>query len=300
MVSGGTGFVGSALIKELQNRGDSVIVLTRPGSESRVPQGAEAVVWTPEKIGPWAKAISGVDAVIHLAGEPVMGALWSDEQKKRIRDSRVLSTRNLVQAMKDAAQKPNVFVCASAVGFYGDRPAGEILDETSAPGTGFLADVVTAWEQSAEPAAELGIRTASIRIGIVLGEKGGALEKMILPFRFFVGGPLGTGQQPVPWIHLRDMVKILMFALDDERVRGPINATAPKPVLMRELSAALGRVMGRPSWLPAPSFALKIAMGEAATAVLTGQWVVPAALEKLGFSFEFRDVEPALRDLLRR
>lgn len=297
LVSGGTGFIGKKLVAKLLARGDRVLVLTRAGSERKVPSGATAVVWDPSTAGPWTHRVSEVDVIVHLAGEPVIGARWSDEQKKKIRDSRVISTRLLVDAMRTATQKPSVFVCASAVGYYGDRDASEDLDETSRGGTGYLADVVRDWEAEASKAAELGVREVRARIGIVLGD-GGALEKMLTPFKLFVGGPLGSGKQAVPWIHGDDMVSMLLFAIDNDEVRGPMNGTAPNPVTMREMSEILGRVLRRPSWIAAPTFAMRIVLGESADAVLTGQRVLPRVAERLGFTFRFRDLESALRDLL--
>ncbi|MFO0658750.1 MAG: TIGR01777 family oxidoreductase [Polyangiaceae bacterium] len=297
LVSGGTGFIGKKLVRALLARGDRVWVLTRSGSEKKVPEGATALVWDATSIGPWASKLNETDVVVHLAGEPVIGARWSDSQKQKIRDSRVVSTRLLVEAIRNATQRPHAFVCASAVGYYGDRDPNEVIDEESKPGTGFLADVVKAWEHEAAQAGELGIREARVRIGIVLGD-GGALEKMLTPFKMFVGGPLGSGRQAMPWIHGDDMVGLLLFAIDRDEVRGPMNGTAPNPVTMREMAEALGRVLKRPSWIPAPTFALRVVLGESADAVLTGQRVFPKVAERLGYSFKFRDIEPALRDLL--
>ena len=299
VVTGGTGFVGRKLVEKLVARGDEVVVLARRANDPRVPAGARCEAWTPDAIGPWASHVDGARAVVHLAGEPVMGSRWTDEQKRRIRDSRVLSTRAIVDAIAKASSRPEALVCASAIGLYGPRPPEETLDESSSRGEGFLADVVEAWEEEAVRAESFGARVVRLRIGIVLGDTGGALAQMTLPFRFFVGGPVGSGEQIVSWIHLDDVVGLLLLAIDDPAAKGAVNATAPSPVSMRELARAIGRALHRPSFLPVPSLAVRVALGEAAEAVLTGQRVLPRAAERLGYRFRFTSIDDAVADAVR-
>jgi uncharacterized protein len=300
VVTGGTGFLGRRVVEKLLARGDRVVVLTRGAGRIHLPASglASSATWTPDRAGPWFSVIDGADALIHLAGEPVIGKRWTDEQKARIRDSRVISTRLLVEAMEKAKARPQTFVCASAIGFYGDRDPGEALGEGAEAGRGFLAEVVRAWEAAAAEAEPLGVRTALLRIGIVLGEDGGALAQMLLPFKLFVGGPVGSGKQVLSWIHADDAVGLVLFALDNPEASGAINVTAPEPVDMNSFSHALGRAMGRPSLLRVPAFALKVAMGKAAEAVLTGQRVLPTRAQELGYGFKFPSLGGALADVL--
>jgi uncharacterized protein len=300
-ITGGTGFVGRRLCEALCDRGDEVIIMTRraagdaPSSRNgSLPKGARAVGYDPKDAGSIAEHVEGMDAVVHLAGEAV-AQRWNDEVKRRIVESRVDTTRALVAALKNAKQRPAVFVSASAIGYYGPRPGDELLDEASAPGSDFLADVVRQWEREAERAEALGIRVVRLRIGIVLGPGGGALQKMALPFKLGVGGPIGDGRQVVSWVHLDDVVGLCLLSLDDARASGPINAVAPNPVTNRELSKAIGRALHRPAWLPVPRFAVGLALGEAADAVTTGQRVLPERARELGYPFRHATVDDALQ-----
>jgi len=299
LLTGGTGFIGPKLTEALIQRGAQVTVLTRDPSraQKKLPSGARAVAWDPEREGPWFEEVARASAIVHLAGEPV-AQRWTPEVKRRIVDSRVIPTRLIVEAMRRAKQRPSVFVSASAVGIYGARPAEERLDESAKRGEGFLADVVEAWEAEAVGAEELGVRTALLRIGVVLGEGGGALEKMILPFKLFAGGPIGDGKQVIAWVHSDDVLGLVLFALDEERARGAINTVAPNPVDGRALAKAIGRVMHRPSWIPAPAAAVRLVMGEAAVVVTTGQRVVPRKAIELGYEFKYPEIEPALRAVI--
>jgi hypothetical protein len=301
LLTGGTGFIGRKLTERLIARGDRVTILTRDPSraQGRLPRGASAVGWDPEREGPWFDEVARASAIIHLAGEPV-AQRWTPEARRKILQSRVVSTRLVVEAMGRAAQKPTAFVSASAIGIYGARPAEETLDEGSTRGEGFLVDVVERWEAEARRAEEHGVRTTLLRIGIVLGEGGGPLEKMILPFKLFAGGPIGTGDQVVSWVHSDDVVGLALFALDDERARGPINAVAPSPVSSRELASAIGRAMHRPSWFRTPAAMVRLAMGEAAEVVTTGQRVAPKRAVELGYTFAHPDLGPALASILGR
>ncbi len=299
LVSGGSGFIGRRLVAELTGRGDQVTVLTRDPGKARkhLPERARVAAWDPYRLGSWTAELEVVDAVIHLAGEPI-ATRWTDKVKQRIVASRVDTTQHLVEAMGAAKHKPKVFVCGSAIGIYGSQPPDVELDESSPAGSGFLADVVTRWEEAARGAEALGIRTAEVRTGVGLGEGGGALEKMILPFKLFGGGPVGTGDQVVSWVHRDDVVGIFLFALDDDRVTGPINAVSPYPATSRELAKAIGAVMNRPSWLKVPSFAVHAAMGEAAQILTEGQRVVPRKAIELGYEFRYARLMPALDSIL--
>jgi uncharacterized protein (TIGR01777 family) len=233
-----------------------------------------------------------VDAIVHLAGEPV-AQRWNREIKSRIRNSRVIGTHSLVQALAARTERPQTLISASAIGFYGDR-GSEILNESSAPGTGFLSEVCGEWEREARAAGNLGLRVAILRIGIVLGKEGGALKQMIPPFRLGMGGPMASGKQWMSWIHADDLVSAIVFALENQSVFGPINATAPNPVENAEFAKALGDVLNRPAVLHTPAFALKMMLGEAADVVLASQRVMPAVLQQAGFRWEHGEVREAL------
>jgi uncharacterized protein len=310
LVTGGTGFVGRRLVERLLDRGDRVTVLSRDAARARAhfPERVRCAAWTPVdeggsapkppgKEGPWTEELAVVDAVVHLAGEPV-AQRWSQAAKDRILKSRVDSTRLLVEAIGKAPKKPSVLVSASAIGYYGPRRPDEQLDETSERGTGFLADVVERWEAAARAVEAHGVRTVELRIGVVLGEGGGALEKMILPFKLFGGGPVGDGKQVVSWVHRDDVVGMILLALEDERAKGPINAVSPNPVSSAELAHAIGAVMSRPSWIKVPAFALGLVMGEAAEILTTGQRVFPAKAVELGYEFHHTRIVPALESIL--
>lgn len=300
-VAGGTGFIGRAMCGELLQAGHEVTVLTREVSRAsgRVPQGVKVVRWSPERSEELREVFSAKDAVINLSGEGVAAQRWTPEFKQKLVDSRVNSTRALVQGMRSAEPRPQVLVNASAVGIYGNCGEEE-LTESSPPGTGFLAELAIRWEQSADEARELGVRVVKLRIGTVLGEGGGALEKMLLPFRLFVGGPFGNGQQWFPWIHLDDVTGITLHALTNDTVDGAVNAVAPGIVRLKDFCKTLGRVMGRPSWLPVPSFALRLVAGELGESLLWSQRVVPQVALQTGYAFRYPQVEEALRQVLRK
>lgn len=272
-------------------------VLRRRSPDPRLPPGVSSVRWTAEEAGPWFEQIDGADAVIHLAGEPVLAGRWTDEHKRRVRSSRVESTRLLVEAMAAAKARPAAFLCASAVGYYGGRDGGEELDEESSPGDDFLARVVRDWEAEADKATALGVRVVKLRIGLVLGENGGLLGKMVPAFRMFVGGPVGSGRQVLPWIHIDDVVGMILFALDHPEVQGPLNVTAPAPVSMEEFTRQLGRALRRPSLLRVPSPVLRLALGEAAEPMLSGQRALPRAALRHGYTFRHPSLPGALADL---
>lgn len=299
VITGGTGFVGGRLVRALIDRGEHPIVLSRSADDRRVPSAARVVAWTPESAGPWGDSLDGARAVVHLAGEPVVGR-WTAEKKQKIRSSRVRSTTEVVAAIGRAKTPPRVLVCASAVGFYGPHEAGDALDESSAAGHDFLAGVTQEWEAAAEAATALGVRVVRLRIGIVLGDDGGALAQMLTPFRLFAGGPIGSGRQVLSWIHADDVVGLALLALDDDRAKGAINATAPNPVDNAELARALGNHLSRPAFLRVPAFALRGLFGEGADPLLTGQRALPKAAQALGYHFRFPTLEAALSDLVPR
>jgi len=297
-VTGATGTLGAQLVKLLSARDDEVTVLSRNADSAREKLGGEVrpLEWKdPKAEAPPAESLAGQDAVIHLLGEPV-AQRWSDDSKREIRDSRVLSTRNLVAALRDVdpAQRPKVLVSQSATGWYGPR-GDEPVDESEPAAGDFLAQVCVEWEAEARAAGELGLRVALTRTGVVLSEDGGALEKMLPPFKLGVGGPVAGGNQYVPWIHTDDVVGALVFALDTDAASGPLNLTAPEPVTNKELSKALGRVLKRPAVAPVPALAIKALYGEMAIIVTTGVRAVPKRLQELGYSFRQPDLEQALR-----
>jgi uncharacterized protein len=299
VIAGGSGFLGSALTRELTRNDHEVVVLTRqnPRNFPALPRTA-FVTWLPNgQSGPWAAALADADAAINLAGESIAAKRWSAAQKQKLRDSRLLATRSLTTAIREAPRPPRALVSGSAVGYYGNR-GDEALTESSPPGDDFLAGVARDWEAAANEVTHL-TRVTLIRTGIVLDRAGGALPRMLPPFQLFVGGPLGTGNQYMPWIHKDDWVRLVSFAIANDGVRGPLNATAPAPVTNAEFSKALGRALKRPSFLPAPAFALRLALGEMADALLlSGQRALPVRATDLGFSFRYSNVDEALASVL--
>jgi uncharacterized protein (TIGR01777 family) len=296
VIAGGSGFLGRALSERL-SKGHEIVVLSRRAGGSKAI--ARAVVWTPDgTAGSWAAEIDGADAVVNLAGESIAGRRWTEAQKRRIRESRVMATRSVVQAIEQAATAPSVLVSGSAVGYYGPCE-DQVVTEEAPPGHDFLADVARQWEAEALRAAAR-TRVVCLRTGLPLDRGGGALPAMLPPFWFGAGGPVGSGRQYWPWIHLADWLGLAQLAIESPTVSGPLNATAPNPVTNAEFARTLGRVIRRPAFLPAPGFALKLLLGEMAQALLlSGQRVVPAKAERLGYRFAFQTLEPALRSIFR-
>ena len=291
LVSGVSGPIGAALLPSLETRGYEVIRLVR-GSAA----GDGQIVWDPAKpIAP--EAVSGFDAVIHLAGESIVGR-WTAEKKLKIRDSRVVGTGNLAQALAEAKDKPQVFICSSAIGFYGDR-GYEVLNEESTPGKGFLPEVCREWEAATQPAAEAGIRTVQMRTGVVLSQTGGALRKMLTPFKIGMGGKIGNGRQWMSWIDVQDMVGAIHHILKTDLLHGPVNLVAPKPVTNAEFTQTLASVISRPAIFPLPAFVVKLAFGEMGETVLLGsQRVEPAQLVSSGYPFRFSELRASLQATL--
>jgi uncharacterized protein (TIGR01777 family) len=291
IVAGGTGFLGSALVSRLGRERHDVQVLTRQR------RGPEQIEWTPDgTAGAWAGALDGADAVVNLAGESIAGGRWTARRKAAIRDSRIRATRSLVAAIQSATRRPAVFVSSSGVGYYGPHGA-EPVTEDARPADDFLAAVCRDWEAEAMRAAPA-TRVVLLRTGVVLDKDGGALPQIALPFRLFAGGPVGSGRQYMSWIHRKDWVGLATWALQTDSVSGPVNLTAPEPVTNAEFSRALGRVLHRPAFMPAPAFAMRLALGEMADALLlSGQRVVPAKAQARGYQFQFATLEPALREI---
>lgn len=295
IVAGGTGFVGQPLVDALALDHD-VKVLSRDAS--RVPR-KRGIEWQPGRPGPWQKSVAESDAVVNLAGESIADGRWTDARKQAILDSRVAATTAITEAMASSDRKGRVLVSASAIGFYGSR-GDEVLTEKSEPGSDFLAGVVRKWEAAAS-AANPTVRVVILRFGIILGKDGGALPKMMLPFRLFAGGPTGNGQQWMSWVSLEDVVTMIRWAVDTSAVEGTFNATAPEPVRNREFASTLGSVMKRPSFMPAPAPALRLALGEMADALLLGsQKVIPERAISEGYGFRDTELRPALERILGR
>jgi uncharacterized protein (TIGR01777 family) len=294
LVTGATGLIGRALLEHLEN----AVVLTRdPARAKHAAPKVEVHAWSPESGPPPADALDGVDVVFNLAGEPVAEGRWTVDKKRRIRDSRVLGTRNLVLGLAALENRPRVLVSASAVGYYGDR-GDEEISETSPAGHGFLADVCADWEREALAAENLGMRVVCVRIGIVLAEGGGALARMLTPFRLGAGGKLGDGRQWMPWVHLDDVVGILLHASQDARIQGAVNVVGPRPVTNVDFTRALANAVHRPAFLTVPKLALHLAFGEMGEMLTDSQRVFPKVAEQTGYAFKHADLVGALKAVL--
>ena len=297
LITGATGIIGKRLVEQLEH----VRVL------SRNPARASATLGDTVECHEWAigsaplntQHLEDVKTVVHLAGEPIAAARWSDAQKRRILDSRVEGTRTLVDAIRASPTKPKVLICASAIGFYGDQGDAE-LTETTPAGTGFLSDVCVAWEREANEARALGVRVVTLRIGLVLDSDGGALERMLLPFKMGVGGRLGHGRQWMPWIHVDDVAGLIKHAIKTEALDGPMNVVAPGVVTNADFTKALGRALNRPTVLFVPRFALRAALGQLSDLLFGSHRVLPTVAARTGYSFQFEELEPALRDCVQR
>ncbi|MCU0411421.1 MAG: TIGR01777 family oxidoreductase [Bacteroidetes bacterium] len=309
VVVGGSGFIGRALIEELLPHGHKIVLTTRHPERGHEYSRADVRIirWDGRTAGALVRELEGSQAVVNLAGESIAARRWSSAQKERILRSRLDPAQALVETIMGSENGPRILVNASAVGYYGDVPEGEITED-SPPGRGFLAEVCNSVEKAVldrglSPLGPLGggLRICLIRTGIALSPHAGALQKLLLPFRCFIGGPLGSGQQWMPWIHIADVVRSIRFLLEHPTAAGPFNLTAPNPVRMNEFARTLGRVLNRPSIIPAPGFALKLLLGEmAGPLLLEGQRAIPHRLQQLGYSFKFSILEEALLDLLRK
>ncbi|MBU6228134.1 MAG: TIGR01777 family oxidoreductase [Cyanobacteria bacterium REEB459] len=302
-ITGATGFVGSRLVERLQEQGDEIVVLTRTaahGHQVFPAQGfplVEIVPYTPLQSGPWQAVLEGCDGVVNLAGAPI-SERWTDSHKRQIIDSRQVGTQKLVEALAQASHRPRVWVNASAIGYYGTSETAS-FDETSQPiEDDFLSRVCQAWEAAAQAVTAYGPRLVILRLGIVLG-RGGAVAKMLPPFRLFAGGPIGSGRQWFSWIHREDLVSLILRALKDGQMEGIYNATAPNPVRMADFCKTLGQVLNRPSWLPVPDFVLETMLGDGAQVVLKGQQVLPQRTAATGFTYQYNQVKEALIEVIQ-
>jgi uncharacterized protein len=299
VITGGTGLIGRELCKSLLQDGHHVVVLTRnPSKVHTMPPAVTMAKWDGKSADGWLEHADGADAIINLAGENLAAGRWHSERKRKIYASRVEAGKAVVEAVTAAKVKPKVVIQASGIDFYGPR-GDEIVTEADGPGSDFLAVVCFDWEASTAPVEAMGVRRPILRTSIVLTTQGGALPKVLLPFRFFGGGPLGSGRQYWPWIHIADEVRAILFLLEHESATGPFNLCAPDTVTNKEFANTVGKVMGRPALMPAPEVALKLVLGEMSAVVLNGRRAIPMRLQELGFTFSFPTLESALRDILR-
>lgn len=295
-IAGGTGFVGSALVKKLLDKNHELFILTRNTADKHSSKNLQYVQWLNVDDSP-EDALESIDVFINLAGESINSGRWTDERKKRILNSRITATREVLRIVSRLEEKPYTLINASAVGYYGTSRNETFTEANSKSGTDFLAETVTRWEKEASKAEEFEVRTVFCRFGIILEKDDGALPRMALPYKLFAGGPVGTGDQWVSWIHLDDVVNGILYCIEHEQLQGPVNFTSPNPLTMKEFGKILGEVLNRPHWLPAPGFALKIALGEMSTLVLEGQKVLPEKLQALGYDFLYPDLRSALRNI---
>ena len=298
LLNGCTGFIGKELIKKLKAEDYSLIVLSRNPDKNKPleDKNIEVLYW--DSLNPLPiSLLEESNAVINLAGEPIVNKRWSNHQKKLLKESRINTTKNLVKAISMSSKKPAVLINASAVGYYGNIE-DEIVTETSKKGIGFLANLCEQWEKEALQAESFGVRVVILRTGIVLEKGGGALSKMLLPFKLFTGGPLGSGKQWFPWIHRDDVINIILYSLQNKDTTGPLNVTAPNPVTMNNFCKTLGHVLSRPSWMPVPALALKLLLGEMSELLLNGQNVIPERALQLGYKFKYPLLEDTLRKML--
>jgi uncharacterized protein (TIGR01777 family) len=296
VIAGASGFIGSVLVQRLSQRGHALELLSRKPKSREAAPNAMWLAWEPGGSGGWEESIDGADGVVNLAGEGIAEKRWTERQKQIIRSSRIESTRALVQAIAQAKTKPKFLINASAVGYYGAR-GDETLTEESAAGKDYLARVCVDWEEEAKKAEDHGARVALLRTGIVLAKGKGALAKMVPPFKFFIGGPLGSGKQWMPWIHIEDEIGIILCLIENANAHGAFNATSPNPVTMEEFCSALGKVLNRPSWASVPASALALLLGEMADMLLTGQRALPEGVQKLGYNFKHPILTEALESL---
>jgi len=297
LIAGGSGLIGSALARHYLEKGQEVYILSRRGSAAVLPAGAKGVEWDAQSAKGWGDLMNEMDVVINLTGENLGAGRWTEQRKQRFYTSRIQSGKALIEAMRQAVRKPGVLVQSSAVGYYGDG-GEQVLDESSPPGKDFLAGLCVDWEDSTREAEFMGVRRIVLRTGVVLAEGAEVLNRLLLPFRLFVGGPLGSGKQWLPWIHMADVVGAVDFLVENPNLAGVFNLSAPQPVQNATFGKTLARFLRRPYWLPVPAFALKLLLGEMSKLVLEGQRAIPKRLIEAGYPFRFSEHEAALRDLL--
>ncbi|HAP35510.1 MAG TPA: TIGR01777 family protein [Bacteroidetes bacterium] len=300
LITGGTGFIGSHLVKYLSKESHHIVLLTRSISRTSTLNNAtmKYIHWDPQMIGEWTDELNDCDMVINLIGKNVFEERWNEKVKQEILNSRIIPTKLLVEAIGRAKHKPSLLISASAVGFYGDRN-DEIITEVSSGGNDFLADVVKQWEGAAYEAEKFGVRVATPRIGLVLEKSGGMIGKMLLPFKLFVGGPIGSGKQFLPWVHMDDVVRGILYPIGNKNFRGIYNLVSPNPISMNDFSAIFGKIIHRPSWIPAPNFALQILYGEGAKVILSGQKAIPEKLLAAGYQFSYPELKTAMNNILK-
>ncbi|KAB2328532.1 TIGR01777 family protein [Cytobacillus depressus] len=296
VLAGGTGFVGRTLTKELEKSGHEIFILTRNVSQRKNTEAITYVSWL-EKGNHPEEILEGIDAFINLAGESINSGRWTESRKKKILDSRLSATREALRILRRLNKKPHVFINASAIGYYGTSFTKTFTEKSSEKGEDFLATTVQQWEVEALKARDMGIRTICSRFGIILDQTDGALPRIALPYKLFAGGTVGSGEQWVSWIHLKDVVNGLLYALENEELEGPVNFTSPYPVSMKEFGKSLGQILHRPHWIPAPSFALRAVLGEMSLLILEGQKVLPTKLKEKGYPFLFEKLQDALKDI---
>ena len=300
IITGGTGLIGKALCPLLLADGHLVTVLSRsPDAARGMPRGVRVEEWDGKTPEGWSQLVNGADAMINLAGAGIADRAWTAQRKQLLRESRIHAGLAIQKAIQQATQKPKVLIQSSAVGYYGAHNDDELITEAAAPGKDFLAKVCFDWEMSTAPVSKMGVRRPVIRTGVVLSKEGGALPKMLLPFKFFAGGPIGSGKQWLPWIHITDQVRAIKFLLDHPSADGPFNLAAPTPVNNKQFGEILGAIMRRPAFIPTPGVAMQALFGEMSTVLLDGQRVVPQRLEALGFAFTYSTLREALSDLLK-
>jgi uncharacterized protein (TIGR01777 family) len=301
LVAGGTGFIGSGLVRRLTEEHHRVVLLTRNTRRAMAPDIGLVQIeqWDGKTLQNWVHNLEEVEGVVNLAGESIGSRRWTESRKALLVSSRLEPTRTLVSGITKVKKRPSVLVNASAVGYYGEVESGDVT-ESHPPGNDFLANLCRQWEGEAQKAEEFGVRVVRMRFGVVLGRDGGALERMMLPFKFFVGGPLGSGRQWFPWVHRDDVIGAIIFCLQNPNIFGPVNVTAPDQVTMREFSQVLGKTMHRPSWARVPAFVLRGVLGEMAGTILTGQCAVPTKLEEAGYAFRYPKLDGALRAVVTR
>ena len=300
IITGATGSIGRRLVQELAARGDEVIIFTRNTENARkkITNANKYVKWEYESLNAWRHEMHGTDIVVHLAGANLGAKRWNAEYKKLAYESRIISTRNLVEAIKSVEQKPEAFMCSSAVGIYGNR-YDEVLDESSSLGDDFMSRICKDWENEAQKVEQYGVRRVSIRTGLVMQKDEGVLKKILLPFNLFIGGPLGNGRQWFPWIHIDDIVGVYLHAIDNENVSGAINGASPGIVTMKDFAKTLGKVLRRLSLFPVPKIAMKIVAGEVAEYAVMSQRISVDKILNAGYKFKFENLETSLRELLK-
>lgn len=297
-IAGGTGLVGKALYNYLTKQGHTVLILTRSETRGSINENVHYVPWLNKGNQP-EKELEGLDALVNLAGSTI-NSRWTDKGKELIVSSRLNTVVELAKIIQILEVKPKVFINASAVGFYGTSEKQIYTEESTKPGTDFLADTVVKWESAVKQIETMGLRTVVCRFGVILDEKEGALPRMVMPYRFFIGGTTGNGQQWLSWIHIKDVVKGILFAIENSELKGPLNFTAPEPVKMKDFGKTLSHAIHRPHWLPVPSLALRLLLGEMSLLVLEGQKVLPSKLLNHGFSFQYPHLEAALEDIFNK